>query len=255
MVNRRIEWMNREKHSRANARLFLLFLVFGLIAGLPIGRSLLSMNRLAGNEGSVRLESVPQPTTGQNSWLILGVDDLDAASPRLESAWLALFFPGKPEVTLLPVFPVPGETLLEEQFALDRRGLPVAAFMDSLHAERLWWTGYVVLDTTSLTSILDLLNRLGPAISREARPIEVAGLAGTKGDGITVQQSQTELLASPCRQSSGLLSGPEVQRLVRGISPHLRTDLDLAQAARAWPLTEAGRLMVDCEFPLLGASR
>jgi hypothetical protein len=248
-------WAARATHSRAYAGLFLLFLVFGLAAGITIGRSIFRVNRQIEKKEQVSKETVTQPATGQNSWLILGVDNLKGAAPRLQSVWLALFFPGKPAVTLLPVFPVPGGESLGDTFSFDRRGDPGDEFTYALHEKRLWWTGYIVLDASALTDILDQLENQGS--SSLAGPVvqDMVKLTETGGSFSTIQHSQTNLLAGACRQANGLLSFADAQRLAADLSPHLRTDLNLAQVTRAWPVTEAGKLKVDCEFPMMAVSR
>lgn len=254
MIIKLSEWAGRASHSRAYAGLFLLFLIFGLVAGIPIGRSVFQINRMIEKKDLKLKEAITQPATGQNSWLILGVDDLEAAAPRLQSAWLALFFPGKPVVTMLPVFPVPGGNPLGDKFSLDRRGAPTDEFTEALYEERLWWTGYIVLDASGLNDILEHLGNRG--INSEGPDVQdFANLIETGGNIATIQLSQASLLSSACRQANGLLSPEGAQRLAASLSPHLRTDLNLVQVARAWPITEAGRLQVGCDFPMMAVSR
>jgi hypothetical protein len=255
MAIRQIGWATRDKTSRAYAGLFLFFLFIGLAAGLPIGRSLVAAKRLAEIRREDPSTLASRPAGGQSSWLIVGVDDLQADRPRLESAWLVLFFPGKPGLALLPLFPGPGGETLEEQFALDPKRYLADGFLEALRSRQLWWTGYVVLDRIGLASILDLLGMPRTAIPNQAGRSESTGSSRQRESATGTVLGQTELLADACQRAGGLFSAAQVARLAAGITPRLRTNLDLAEAARAWPVSDTGKLVVECEFPLQGAAR
>lgn len=254
MTNMRSGWVARAGHSRAYAGLFLLFLAFGLAAGLPIGRAMFRSHRSFDSQAKNREAGITQPATGQNSWLIVGVDNLQATQPHLQSVWLALTFPGKPTVTLLPLFPVPGADLLDVRFSLDQHDAPSAEFREALNQQRIWWNGYLVLDGEGFRTILNLFDTRGSA-SSQLPALEDQARIETGGDVSAIQRRQTSLLESACQQADGLLSLAEIEQLVARLATHLQTDLNLAQVARAWPLTEAGSLKIDCEFPMMVVAR
>jgi len=144
---------------------FLLLCLFAacLITGFTLGASAAlareqQARALAGaqvtgqpqeEENQAGIEALP---SGQRNILVIGVDDLQADEPALESLWLILYYPPAPGINLAPLFPArlqndPETGLaLDEAFALDENGTPVPAFFESIQRRDLWWNNYMLID-------------------------------------------------------------------------------------------------------------
>ncbi len=113
----------------------------------------------------------PVLPNGQISLLVVTVDDLQAARPRLESVWLVEFVPPDPRLTLLSVYPSfsAEDAKLDASLAsafrveINSDSLQVGqAFLKALQDRKLFWSGTVLTDRYALAQTLDYLNRPQP---------------------------------------------------------------------------------------------
>lgn len=208
--------------------------------------------------------SLAVPTNGQRNLLVVGVDRLASPSPRLESVWLVVYFPGRSPVTLLPIYPAlpgtlsQGEPALEEAFGMAPNGKPSAAFLRRLRQERLWWSGYLLLDEGGLAVLLDSLGGIELGGSRVDGARALASLPSPEVDRLGALDAQAELLRAACKaagQESPLPATPqELARLLDAIRAHYRTDLDLPAILQEWILGAGEQTALACEFPLQAAA-
>lgn len=110
-----------------------------------------------------------EPLPRQNNILLIGVNNLDVAYPRLESTWLILYMTQTPHLTLMPIYPEnpsqdenaePPGTDLAKLFQSDPDGLPGPDFFTELKTRGLWWSGYIIVDRQALNEVIDLVGRL-----------------------------------------------------------------------------------------------
>lgn len=140
-------------------------------------------------------KSAPASATflnGQRSLLIIGTDDLEAASPRLESVWLVLLIPPEPHLTLIPIYPFyPGgagnqSSHLEKVFGINKTGECLHAcrsisveFLQELREQDIWWSDYLVIDRHSWQTAMDFLSSesaSGNAVLTDIQPGSAEGL-------------------------------------------------------------------------------
>lgn len=156
---------------RAFILLLIAILVFVgcAVVGFYIARNL--NPSVASTEGSVVIPSLPSE---QHNYMVIRVDNLSAANPKLISVWYtSLYFVNKNpnSLTLAQIYPprVPSQNsaLLERTFALSQNELsqngkpvPVQAFWDSVKRYRFKWEGYIIFDTEGANLFLQWL--VGP---------------------------------------------------------------------------------------------
>ena len=200
------------------------------------------------------------PANGQRNLLVIGVDRLDRDTPRLESLWLVLYFPGRSPVTLMPLYPradgsepVRAATLAES-FSLTRFGDPSPEFLERLRHEQVWWSGYVLLDETALAALVDLLGGVDLDGKHRDGFLALSSIPRPWDDRAGALQGQVGLLRSACRQAGALFSsGPEIAELVDKLGRHLRTSVDIAAEVQDWLQAAGSNPALECEFPLMDA--
>ena len=238
----------------AAAALALLVLTWG--AGLILALDPFQELRAA------HQSAVPAVTlaNGQRSLLVLGVDRLASREPRLQSAWLVAYFPGKSPVTLAPLYPEPpglpspSRQSLTQSFRLDPAGAPAPTFLERLHDRRLGWSSYLVIDEIGMIALLDYLG----GVTLDGRDLDGAIAVGAVPlpwlDPAAALRGQTELLGAACLQARQAGPSGDAQRFLAEIQPHIRTDLDLSQAIKDWFDLASSKTPLTCEFPLTSAS-
>lgn len=239
------------------AGIFVVFLVTGVWSGRLIGLSGSFLSPPSLLPESPKAAQVPTivPATNQRNLLVIGVDQLQAAQPVLESLWLVLYFPGKPDFTFLPVYPMPGEqgvqatSALLENFSLESTGHPNSAFLHQL-ADWIWWNNYMVIDQTGMISLINMLGGI-PINNQNLDGAQVmARMPESSQDSQAAYASQASLLAGICGQTKKLPSKKAIAITIRKIESNLTTDLDLIDSLDTWLVPNKKSLTVRCEFPL-----
>lgn len=168
-----------------------------------------------------------QPRQVDRNILLLGVDDLSAASPSLKSIWLLSFRPPAPDIFLLGIptdFAVPGDppSQLAEQFSFQQDSGPSSQFLDSLYRQiPLELNAVVVLDETGFAQAIDFLG--GVTINQATfSGQEVLGIISlTEDDSSANLQLQRRLLQAMSAQAAEVGASPEITPLVQLSPQHL----------------------------------
>ena len=195
----------------------------------------------------------------QRNILFLGVDRLDAPTPRLKSAWLVIYLNDKSHFMLMPLFPSQsaaptgedGQNSLSARFTLDKNGAPGEAFVDKLAAKEIWWSGYVIMDDEAIAGLLNTI-----PTTRETGGVEVLEkLPDPNLAPVDAVMEQARLARSLCANAN-LLGQDEFWRVsgfYAGVRKHVRTDFDREEALLDWEarLKKGG---ITCEFPSLATA-
>ena len=236
---------------------FGLFLVLGFSLGIAISRS---QGNAASYQEIVSTHSLGSSLpTGQRNILLIGIDQLGASRPRLESAWMVLYIPGDPSLTLVPVFPVAGAAPssqypdLQNKFELNPDHTPSRKFFDSLKSMNLWWDHYLVMDEMA---VVELINRLG-TVTAKSSPINglraVANLPLAWENPNAAVLAQATLLKEICREVAQV--NPETRwnpsRILDELSDHLATDMTAIQLQSEWQALASSKGRLTCDFPTL----
>jgi hypothetical protein len=250
-------------------RAIKLFLMFGIFIGFMVG-GLLAAGAVTGNqvptvqavlESNILLDSSGAAPNGQRNILLIGVDQLDSQTPRLEGLWLMMNVTSSNRITMLPLFPAPpGKEVMEttqliDIFRLDSNGNPDPGFLTLIQQSDFWWSNYFILDHAGLAQLIDYnqgVNLGGGAVGGSQA---VASLASASLDGLSALNSQSVLIQAICNQQSGKLISADLRQVFSMLSGHFKTDLKLKTLVSEWqkPFTNSGQVM--CEFPTLASGQ
>jgi hypothetical protein len=196
------------------------------------------------------------PANGQRNLLVIGVDRLDHPSPRLESAWLVVYFPGRTPITFLPLYPQAagearrGIASLDKSFELTETGLPGESFFEQLSREQILWNHVLVLDELGLVGLLDYLGGVqlhGQFVDGKSA-LEETPRAWQDQEGAVAGQNR--LLQAACLQAGSRFRPKDALQFLQLVGDHLRSDVDLSELIQDWFSQVEGEPVLRCEFPL-----
>lgn len=208
-----------------------------------------------------KVSPLPTPSNGQQNILVIGVDDLGRENPRLVGMWLVIYFPSKPTITFVPIYPEPQRTTLAESlpfarsFKLDTEGTPHVDFLNLLRQEQIWWNGYVLLDETAIAEAVDFFGseKVNDGEIFNGKKILIASTSSW-GDTSQTIDNQTNLIRQLCSQMSYLDADTDIKPILNLIPSHIRTNMNLINIIQDWRslITQEDNLV--CEFPLFRES-
>ena len=247
-----------------NLPYILLFSSF-LLIGYCVGRSAIDFQTaswarhfISSLKNSPNFKPSLPLAAGQRNILVIGVDDLNAPRPRLESVWLVLYINDLPQVTLLPVYPAPagegaetGRTL-EDLFQLSAGKAPDPVFLDALQASGLWWSGYILVDEVAVVEVVDLVSKMSANNwSRTSGVRAVAKVPPAWEDRSASLAGQAGLVQAICRDAQGIASRKDISHLLDLIPRHASTDLNLTRTVSELRSLLSHPDGFSCEFPTL----
>jgi hypothetical protein len=215
---------------------FLVCLVIGIQAG-----SSWSRQSQAGNNSAA--SSLPAGT--QRTVLLIQADDLTSANPRLIHLYFLLYLPQHTAFTYVAVYPDAGSRFskeaakLEQAFSITEDGTPSHAFLDALRTYQLTWNGYILVDESGTTSLLDYIFRGGSDQIQRATQ-----------SALTAEQQDPEgLVADICDHlNSSSHSIDWNQAFSKLIPDHLHTDLGYEMIMADWKAMLAANETFTCKL-------
>lgn len=230
---------------------FLVTLLLGLAVGRSVGKNTLSHEKSLAEPPYTLLST---PTTSQRILLVIGVDRLAAANPRLESVWLVSYIPGQSDITLLPVYPSlfglsdsMGD--LAASFTLDRHGEPAQDFLAHLQKKNLWWSSRLLVDEIGLIAAFDYLSSQSPDTPQFESALVVGDVPRSWEEPRAALEGQLNLLESACSEAKHPPTPSDLAKFLKQAEDHLRADFDLLEHYANWYAT-SGRSPLHCDFPL-----
>lgn len=234
--------------------IFSLFVPVGLWFGFSIG----NFTFPGLQNGAIPAETtVTPPTNGQRSILFIGVDHLNVDQPRLESIWLVLYLPGKPSLTLLPIFPVSttSKSYLgsswERTNPIGDDGNPSTGLLNILKKKQIWWSEYVLLDETAMIKVVDFLGGMTVGERYLDGALSLGSIIPPWESQSAAIQGQTELLQTLCLQPKRVSSMKDIGSILDLIPLHMRTNIEVSQALDDWQSLVTNEIDLTCEFPML----
>ncbi len=253
------------------ALLFLMCLFIGYQAGMVLGtrieaRSdrLASLKKAALGYSSLVIQEeatnsgLPAVTlpNGQRSIVLIGADDLESGSPRLESIWLVSYVPYVTRLTFLPVYPGGSDPSLDANLAglfhivkEGERYTPDPAFLEALRSQIPWWSSYVVFDTVSFLRTIG-----GPSGNpgKKESNRQVTELPPHAWENpLEAQAGQAALYQRMCWQASTNDSGLEIEETIRQYPGRFLSDLEADQLVAEMVKLSEHIGAYACEFPTL----
>jgi hypothetical protein len=189
----------------------------------------------------------------QENILVIGVSDLAAPEPELESVWMVLYLTDSTHLTLMPIYPpfmpeISQSQQLAKSFRLNGDRQLDEKFIQALRDQDLRWNYTVVMDQVALSAVVDFVRSSGGGGSNLGR----AALDQKASDADTLVE-QTRLLQGLCYGVGELPYLPDVSGLYKLIPQHVMTDLPLVEFISAWQIRLAQGSQLSCEFPFLSA--
>ena len=198
----------------------------------------------------------------QRNILVIGVDNLDTASPNLESVWLIIYMPNTPHFMLLPIYPTKSLTNtssstagenLSDIFQLDSKTSPDAIFLEKLQASDIWWNSYILMDESALVEVANFVSSYNDRKNLDGLSA-INSIPDPWDDPTAALIGQAEFAQDLCRQTVHLsmVDAWRYMHLFKAIQDHVRTDLDLEQTIAEWQQLMVYSGTISCEFPSLG---
>ena len=252
-----------KNHSWLNFLVFICFLVIGYSYSTRFyahGTTILpnTPRVLAGNTASIDTLD-----NNQRSLLLIVISSIDKPAPRLESIWLASYFPSETNLRLMPVYPssswkaTPLDEELRQTFQLTPSNgsfVPDQAFTESLQANNYWWSGYFIFDEQAFSAFINQeLQELSQGktnlvADQNSNPVE---LSGSQTIGSSPKLS---LLQSACQKFFKRGQGVSISQLLSPLSGHYLTDLEPELIQQEWDSLYSGKQNPTCRFPTLEVS-
>jgi hypothetical protein len=210
--------------------------------------------------GTHNENSAGQPALSrQRSILLIGIDSFQADVPRLEAVWMVLYLRDLPHFMLMPVYPyrLQGEAKsavvdqnLASIFVLDDGQSPSSSFLQALKDKQLRWDGYIVLDRSALSEIIELTSA-GEDATHLNQQISASNLPDIEDSPMRALLGQANLAQEFCRYSGVALTSDSsrIASLIGKASAHIRTDLDLSELAGEVKNALRYSGGISCEFP------
>lgn len=242
-----------------NRRLALYIVIFCicLVCGLFVGSTVIQRDQNDGQPIADLLLRNPTPATGQQNYLVIGVERFDTNSPVVTGIWMILYHPDFPKISLIPLFPQASNTPLDlildvsSEFTLDEQGLPTEALFDKLTEANYWWSGYVLMDQFAMIAITDSAGGvdLGNGTISGAIAIGNIPVASNDPDGALI--AQATLLSDLCTlilKHDPLINADELMSL---FPRHIRSDSTPLELKSIWQEIISGDAQFSCAFPTI----
>lgn len=239
--------------------LFALFFILFLFLGVETGENLFS--NIFGSEDASASALLMEPGAGEKVedpfLLLMQVDDLSGEKPTLEAAWLLGY--GNPREGLLffPLLPSQSpdgalrDAELMQNFAINHQDELADNLARTLKDRNLAWSGYVVIDRTSLASVVGSLG--GVRIeNRLYSPAEAITLWNrSPADTDRVRNLQAQFISGVCERLMNLDAQGPLRGLFEELPGHVvMGDMTPDKMRGIWqPLMAGGD--VTCQFPTL----
>jgi hypothetical protein len=255
-------YLMKEKKSLLLFPILLFLAVCSLLGYLAVASADLPA-QAAGAVPVAAAGSGPFPTVrkaasnGQRNVLIVGVDRLDAAQPRLEGIWLAAYLPPTPRLTILPLYPASlsggaaEDSRLESLFRLQPGGMPEPAFLSALQEKDLWWNNYVVVESSLLGGLTDAAGGVSLGEGEMDGQTLLAALPHAWDNPKKALRGQAKALEALCGRAGAVIPHLDAQQIYSMASRHMVSDFSANQILSSWQALQGSGDSLSCEFPTL----
>lgn len=253
---------------------FILIFIFSLLAGIGFGRKTPNTARSLAATAIIQMvqsSSSDQDTSSnlnqdssyenkQRNFLIIGVDNLNSPTPRLESVWLILTIPTSPKINLVPIFPSSSGWEVRKNgtniFNIDPLDSDQALSSDLdnvLSSKGLWWNNYIVLDRFAMTQLIDYArgDQIVSTSTNSDGPDTMVDVPLAWENPHTAFEAQTELTRELCNQAAQIPPSTDIVPLIELIKNHFKSDLNIEQTIEDWKYYSMLEEDITCEFPTL----
>lgn len=193
----------------------------------------------------------------QRTLLLIFVDDLTLANPRLEALWLTVYRPDLLKFTLLPLYPNPSGAEnpaapdLSKSFLLTDDRKPANSFNQALSTYRFDWNGYVIFDRSSLRDTVDWMQGIQLGGKTVTGSAALSSLIPADEDPAAAVRSQQRLIEAVCLRTSHLPIEANWIGLAASFgAAHLSTNLSMDTLISDWKTMMSGASAYTCEVDI-----
>ena len=197
---------------------------------------------------SQRPAGTPQYRNQQNL-VFIQVGNLTESRPRLESAWLMLYMPNQPDLTLLMLYPSTKEpySKLADKFKLSPSGDLDSGFNNALLSFGFGYQGFILIDETGFTQWIDWLGGVDVGSGKQDGAAVLNQLTKPWSDIANAVTRQKITSTSICNVTSLLpLETDWSSLLVKLMPDHLLTNLSLQDTVTIWQQMKDGQARFKC---------
>lgn len=212
--------------------LIILFVACGVMGILLANKFVNADDKPSATQEVYPTRTAGTPGDGQTNLVLLRVNDLSAAEPKLVSIWIAFLGPADyPGLTVMMLYPNPEAPeqvqALADSFTLGVDKLPLSSFWQQLSAYKFSWDGYLLADSQSISSIAGWINNTQSPLT--------AAPANSREGYLAIQSEETAVFRNICTTLENTDKGPGTQPDWGSIIPiHLRTDLTFENMMYSW---------------------
>jgi hypothetical protein len=240
---------------------FLSIYVTCIIFGFSIGKNLKKTETAETILPSVFAlpQSIPTLKNGQHNLLVVAVDNLELQQPQLRSVWLVTYFQNNPLITFLPISPTisSGEVIVDQMLS-DSFGIVKAngntnistPFFDALTRRNFWWSGYLIVDESALTSVLNEKPFESDNYPVASGEIILNDPGKNSLDPQNIYDRYTQIFQDACRLIAQQEDALNWQSFSSLIPQHIITDFDASSLIDEWTSSIKAIETPNCYFPL-----
>lgn len=193
----------------------------------------------------------------QKNILVVEVDRLETAKPRLISVWLMLYIKNTPKITWMPLYLASSDNkgdssfrniITDKKFILGENKTLPTQFESSLRKNDIWWHGYIITDQQGINRLTELL-KSSPhtTISNSELDVEAINAVSLLPKSAMQEVNKIENI---CNLSS-YLENPMVIKTWFDDGQNLTTDLPTEELVTQWIALIGKQTNLTCEFPSL----
>ncbi len=230
-----------------NCFFFLVFCMFFLI-GITIGKMMIDVPPQPPEPQN--LNSIAQ---NQNSYLIIGVDDLSNPIARLESAWLLTLKSDISQIDLIPLYPVATAPHLN---TYQSPHIPILVSttdfenlkgIDVIGQQGVSWSGVIMHDLIALNIIVEIAGERHDFQSGQEN-LRIPDLPKAWEDPDNALQKQKNIIMFLCDNIQPFTSHETIQYLITYIPDHFRSTLSTDDLWSKWQLLSNIHLDLACHY-------
>ncbi len=233
------------------ATVFLILFVVGIMGGRSIGMLTISSNNL---QSHILDDNPAIINNGQQNLVIITIDQLASANPKINSIWLLITFPEFYNLALVPVYPSshenPAVSNLVQVFALTENQTLDPEFSNLLH-EQFYWDYYLIVDKIGASSIMRIYDQFvsGTPIEIDRTPTILLPQTGQEME--LSFNDELQIWDGVCSKLSQISKTEELNYLFKLVSHYFRTDLRWETFSHQWSFDPSKGNRINCEFPTL----
>jgi hypothetical protein len=222
-----------------NLFFFLIFIIFFAL-GISIVRII-----FGGSSSSMDAQNLSPDLQYQETFLIIGVDNLSQSEAILESAWLITIKSASSQIDFLPLYPdimSPHDPMLVS--TLNYGDYKNLEFLEKYHAN---WAGVIILDLTGLNMVVEVAGDRDYQASSYDNDDHL-GLPRAWEAPIESLQKQKNIVMFLCENTYPFFSYESIHYLMGFIPDHFRSSLSDDELWENWQLLSNLNFNLTCHY-------